>query len=94
MYEHNALGCWSGLALCLTKVRSSRARCPATALIVFSRRKKEMPPKPLPEKSYVILKNHKYFEALTLIVRIQSQEDQQSLMMTLKLNESGYFKLY
>ena len=33
MYEHNALGCWSGLALCLTKVRSSRARCPATALI-------------------------------------------------------------
>ena len=39
MYEHNALGYWSGLALCLTKVRSSRARCPATALIlyVFSR---------------------------------------------------------
>ena len=36
MYEHNALGYWSGLALCLTKVRSSRARCPATALIVFS----------------------------------------------------------
>ena len=35
MYEHNALGYWSGLALCLTKVRSSRARCPATALIVF-----------------------------------------------------------
>ena len=34
MYEHNALGYWSGLALCLTKVRSSRARCPATALIV------------------------------------------------------------
>ena len=34
MYEHNALGFWSGLALCLTKVRSSRARCPATALIV------------------------------------------------------------
>ena len=33
MYEHNALGLWSGLALCLTKVRSSRARCPATALI-------------------------------------------------------------
>ena len=31
--EHNALGYWSGLALCLTKVRSSRARCPATALI-------------------------------------------------------------
>ena len=36
MYEHNALGYWSGLALCLTKVRSSRARCPATALIFFS----------------------------------------------------------
>ena len=34
MYEHNALGYRSGLALCLTKVRSSRARCPATALIV------------------------------------------------------------
>ena len=33
MYEHNALGYWSALALCLTKVRSSRARCPATALI-------------------------------------------------------------
>ena len=33
MYEHNALGYRSGLALCLTKVRSSRARCPATALI-------------------------------------------------------------
>ena len=35
MYEHNALGYWSGLALCLTKVRSSRARCPGTALIMF-----------------------------------------------------------
>ena len=35
MYEHNALGYWSGLALSLTKVRSSRARCPATALILF-----------------------------------------------------------
>ena len=33
MYEHNAFGYWSGLPLCLTKVRSSRARCPATALI-------------------------------------------------------------
>ena len=33
MYEHNALGYWLGLALCLTKVRSSRARCPVTALI-------------------------------------------------------------
>ena len=29
------MGYWSGLALCLTKVRSSRARCPATALIIF-----------------------------------------------------------
>ena len=36
MYEHNALGYWSGLALCLTKVRSSRARCPATALISYA----------------------------------------------------------
>ena len=36
MYEHNALGNWSGLTLCLTKVRSSRARCPATALIYKS----------------------------------------------------------
>ena len=35
MYEHNALGYRLGLALCLTKVRSSRARCPATALIYF-----------------------------------------------------------
>ena len=35
MYEHNALDYRSGLALCLTKVRSSRARCPATALIFF-----------------------------------------------------------
>ena len=33
--EHNALGYWSGLALCLTKVRSSRACCPATALILI-----------------------------------------------------------
>ena len=33
MYEHNALGYWSGLALCLTKVISSQACCPATALI-------------------------------------------------------------
>ena len=37
MYEHNALGYWPGLALCLTKVRSSRARCPATALIFSCR---------------------------------------------------------
>ena len=35
MYEHNALGYRLGLALCLTKVRSSRARCPATALINY-----------------------------------------------------------
>ena len=35
MCEHNALGYRSGLALCLTKVRSSRARCPATALISY-----------------------------------------------------------
>ena len=33
IYEHNALGYRSSLALCLTKVRSSRACCPATALI-------------------------------------------------------------
>ena len=33
MYEQNALGYRLGLALCLTKVRSSRARCLATALI-------------------------------------------------------------
>ena len=36
MSEHNALGYWSGLALCFTKVRSSRACCPATALIFLS----------------------------------------------------------
>ena len=53
-----------------------------------------MPPKTLSEKLNVILKIYKYFEALTLIVRIQRQEDQLSLMMTLKPNESGYFKLY
>ena len=34
MYEHNALGYWSDLTLCLTKVSSSRARCLATALIL------------------------------------------------------------
>ena len=33
MHKHNDLGYRSGLALCLTKVRISRARCPATALI-------------------------------------------------------------
>ena len=36
MFEHNVLGYWSGLALCLTKVRSSRARCPASALILIN----------------------------------------------------------
>ena len=35
MYEHNTLDYRSGLALCLTKVRSSRARCPATALNIY-----------------------------------------------------------
>ena len=43
MYEHNALGYWSGLALCLTKVRSSRARCPATALIDISLQTGKLP---------------------------------------------------
>ena len=52
-----------------------------------------MPPKTLLEKSDAIVKIYKYFEALTLIVRIQGQEDQLSLMMTLKLNESGYFNV-
>ena len=42
MYEHNALGYWSGLALCLTKVRSSRARCPATALIAYAKTKAQI----------------------------------------------------
>ena len=36
MYEHNVLGYRSGFALCLTKVRSSQARCPATALIFWA----------------------------------------------------------
>ena len=40
MYEHNALGYRLGLALCLAKVRSSQARCPATALIDKKFRKK------------------------------------------------------
>ena len=35
MYEHNALGYSWSLALCLTKVRRSRARCPAAALISY-----------------------------------------------------------
>ena len=52
-----------------------------------------MPHKTLPEKSFVIMKISKRFKALTLVVRIQRQGDQLSLV-TLKLNESGYFKLY
>ena len=36
MYEHNALGYRSSLALCLTKVRSSRSCCSATALIMHA----------------------------------------------------------
>ena len=36
MYEHNDLGYWSGLALCLTKVRSSRARCSAKLLFYIT----------------------------------------------------------
>ena len=40
------------------------------------------------------MKFYKYFDALTLIVRIQRQEDQLSLIMTLNLNESGYFKKF
>ena len=32
--KHNALGYRSNLALCLTLVKSSQARCPATALIL------------------------------------------------------------
>ena len=39
MYKHNAFGYRSGLALCLTKVRSSRACCPATALIGINTRR-------------------------------------------------------
>ena len=42
MYEHNALGYWSDLALCLTKVRSSRACCPATALIAFIKKENKL----------------------------------------------------
>ena len=50
-----------------------------------------MPPKTLTEIGCDILK---YFETLTLIVSIKRQENQLSLMMTLKLNESGYLKHY
>ena len=42
MYEHNALGYRWTLALCLTKVRSSRARCPATILIMGGFQKNEV----------------------------------------------------
>ena len=47
-------------------------------------KKKEMPPKTWPEKSDVIVNSLKYFEALTLIVRIKRQENQLSLFMTLE----------
>ena len=40
-----------------------------------------MPPKTLPEKSDVIVNTLKYFEALTLIVRIKRQENQLSLLL-------------
>ena len=43
MYDYNALGYRSSLAICLTKVRSSRACCSATALI-SSVRATELPP--------------------------------------------------
>ena len=46
-----------------------------------------MPPKTLLEKSDMIVKIYKYFEVLTLIVRIQRQEDQLCMMMMLKLNK-------
>ena len=46
-------------------------------------KKKEMPPKTLPEKSDVIVKTLKYFETLTLIVRIKRQENQLILIMTI-----------
>ena len=38
----------------------------------------------LPEKSDVIVKTLKYFETLTLIVRIKRQENQLILIMTLE----------
>ena len=46
-------------------------------------KKKEMPPKTLPEKSNVIVNTLKYVETLTLIVRIKRQDNQLSLKMTL-----------
>ena len=39
-----------------------------------------MPPKTLPEKSDVIVNTLKYFETLTLIVRVKRQENQLSLI--------------
>ena len=57
MYEHNALGYWSGLALCLTKVRSSRARCPATALIADELVKKKQQRKIDDSEKWMTLKN-------------------------------------
>ena len=54
MYEHNALGYWSGLSLCLTKVRSSRARCPLSCLIVYS----------APKFKNIILNRNIYFEII------------------------------
>ena len=58
--EHNALGYWSGLALCLTKVRSSRARCPATALICLSCDKNALEIKHILSADYIFgkCKNH------------------------------------
>ena len=47
-------------------------------------KKKGMPPKTLPEKSDVIVNTLKYFETLTLIVRIKRQENQLSLIMTIE----------
>ena len=49
-----------------------------------------MPPKTLPEKSDVIVNTLKYFETLTLIVRIKRQDNQLSLIMTLEAYEGGY----
>ena len=50
-----------------------------------------MPPKTLPEKSDVIVNTLKYFETLTLIVRIlKRHEITESDNDTEKLNESGY----
>ena len=49
-----------------------------------------MPPKALPEISNVIVNTLKYFETLTLIVKIKRQENQLSLIDTRSLNENGY----